>query len=68
LFESEFLFTEGAQEYWLPMQEPVTSFNKNLKKGDAVDLYLIRSGGLRVKDKADWIFLIEEFQKPKEKQ
>ena len=65
LFESEFLFTEGAQEYWLPMQEPVKAFNREMKKGDAVDLYLIRPGGLRVKDKTDWIFLIEEFQKPK---
>jgi hypothetical protein len=65
LFKSEFLFKEGDQEYWLPLQEPVTYFEKNLKKGDAVDLYLIRLGGLKVRDNLDWLFLVEEFLKPK---
>jgi hypothetical protein len=65
MFQTEFLFKEGAQEYWLPVQQQVTRyFEKELKPGDAVDVYLIRPGGLRAKDKLDWIFLVEEFQKP----
>lgn len=32
---------------------------------DYVDVYLIRPGGLITKDKAEWVFLVEEFQKPK---
>jgi hypothetical protein len=68
-FESEFLFKEGADEYWLPVaKQIIPSFSKELDKGGAVDLYLIRPGGLRAKDKADWVFLVEEFQKPKDKE
>ena len=69
LFASEFLFKEGAQEYWLPVQKQVAKhFDEELKKGDAVDLYLVRPGGLRDKDRPDWVFLVEEFQKPKDKE
>lgn len=67
LFEREFLFKEGADEYWLPVQEPVTKyFDKELKKGELVDLYLVRPGGVKSGEKVDWVFLVEEFQKPKE--
>ena len=66
-YESEFLFKEGNDEYWLPVQKQVARyFPKELKKGDAVDVYLIRPGGLSVKGKTDWVFLVEEFLKPKE--
>lgn len=70
-FESEFLFKEGADDYWLPVQKQVANyFDKELKKGDLLDLYLIRPGGLRVKGKEelDWVFLVEEFLIPKEKE
>jgi hypothetical protein len=69
LFASEFLFKDDVQEYWLPVQQSVAKyFDTELKNGDAVDLYLIRPGGLREKDKADWVFLVEEFQKPKDEE
>ncbi len=68
LYESEMLFKEGADEYWLPVQKPVMPyFTKELHKGDMVDLYIIRPGGIKKADKSwDWLFLVEEFQKPKE--
>ena len=64
-YESEFLFKEGADEYWLPVQKQVAShFPKELQQDDAIDLYLIRPGGISDKGKpTDWIFLVEEFQK-----
>ena len=66
-YESEFLFKEANDEYWLPVQKQVASyFSKELQKGDTVDLYLIRPGGLSIKGKIDWVFLVEEFLKPKE--
>jgi hypothetical protein len=66
-YESEFLFTEDSVEYWLPVQKQVSSyFEKELKKGDTVDLYLVRAGGIRTDGKWDWMLLVEEFQKPKE--
>jgi hypothetical protein len=68
-FETEFLFKEEPDEYWLPVAKQIIPyFSKELDKGRAVDLYLIRPGGLRTKDKADWVFLVEEFQKPKDKE
>jgi len=64
LFEAEFRFKEGPDEYWLPVQKPVTKyFDKELTKDGPVDLYLVRPGGIRSKDRIDWIFLVEEFQK-----
>jgi hypothetical protein len=70
LFQQEFLFKEGVDEYWLPVQGPVAKyFDVELKKDDTVDVYLIRPGGLRIKGKeSEWIFLVEEFQKPKGKE
>jgi hypothetical protein len=66
-YESEFLFTEESKEYWLPVQKKVSSyFDKELKKEDVIDLYLVRAGGIRTAGKWDWMLLVEEFQKPKE--
>lgn|SRR5437870_1579245 len=66
-YESEFLFKEDNDEYWLPVQKQVASyFPKELQKGEVVDLYLIRPGGLSITGKTDWVFLVEEFLKPKE--
>lgn len=64
-YENEFLFIEDKTDYWLPVQKKVIGyFDKELKKGDDVDLYLIRVGGIKqVKGEWDWLFLVEEFQK-----
>lgn len=65
-YQREFLFKEDADEYWLPVQEPVIKyFEKELKTGEFVDLYLVRPGGIKTGDNVDWVFLVEEFQKPK---
>ena len=67
LYESEFLFKEGIADYWLPVQKQVAKyFDSELKKGELVDLYLIRPGGLKVKGKTEWVFLVEEFQQPRD--
>jgi len=66
LYEVDMLVTEDGVEYWLPVQKRgLPHFEKELKKGEAVDLYLIRVGGIRTESKWDWLLLIEEFQKPK---
>ena len=67
LFENEFLFKEGSDEHWLPVQTPVSKyFDKELRKGDEVEVYVQFVGGKREKgsDKTVWIFLMNEFQKP----
>lgn len=65
-YERDFLFTEGGVEYWLPVQKKVSAyFPKELKEGDDVDIYIVRAGGVCSKKVCDWLFLVEEFQKPK---
>jgi hypothetical protein len=65
-YERDYLFTEGDVEYWLPVQKQVSAyFPKELKDGDEVDIYIVRAGGVCSKKVCDWLFLVEEFQKPK---
>jgi hypothetical protein len=68
LYETELLFVQDGKEYWLPVQKQVSPYlEKELSKGQSVDLYLIRAGGRRAGDQWDWVLLVEEFQKPKPK-
>jgi hypothetical protein len=65
-FETEYLFKECNSEYWIPVQSPVAAyFPKELKEGEMVTLYLIRSVGKKAADgkSFDFIFLVNEFDK-----
>jgi len=64
LFEKEFLFKECEKEYWLPVQKQVASyFPKELKEGEMITLYLFFGGGVKTNEKADYLFLVNEFVK-----
>ncbi len=64
LYEADWLFTENGTEYWLPVQKKISGyFEKELKKGDEIDLFIIRAGGIYLKHKWDWLLFVEEFQK-----
>jgi len=63
-YETEYLYKEGDDEYWLPTQTPITKyFPKELKSGDKMTLYLISIGGYRTKESVDCVLLVEEYQK-----
>lgn len=65
-YETELLFREGKLKYWLAVGTPsLARLKKELKKGDAVDLFVIRLGG--AKDAGIWVplLLVENFQKTK---
>lgn len=65
LYEREYRFTAGGQDWWLPVQSQVAGyFPKELKAGQAVNLYLRNAGGFRLSDSWDWVFLVEEFDTP----
>lgn len=65
-YKNDFLFTEDGVEYWLPVQNKVSAyFAKELREGDELDVYIVRAGGVCSKKVCDWLFLVEEFQKPK---
>ena len=65
LYEREYRFTAGGQDWWLPVQSQVAGyFGKELKVGQAVTLYIRNAGGFRLSDSWDWVFLVEEFDTP----
>lgn len=64
MYENEYLYKEGETEYWLPTSTPITKyFDKELKPGDKMDLYLISIGAYRNASDIDCVLLVEEFQK-----
>ncbi len=64
-YEREYLYKEGDDEYWLATQAPITRyFDKELKPGDKIELYLISIGAYRSKKDIECVLLVEEFQKP----
>lgn len=66
LYEKEYLYKEGSDEYWLATSTPITKyFDKELKVGDKMTLYLISIGAYRTKGDFDCVLLVEEYQKPK---
>ena len=67
-YQNEYLYKVGNDEYWLPTSTPITKyFDKELKPGDKMDLYLISIGDYRTTDKKiDCVLLVEEFQKLKD--
>ena len=64
LYERDYLYKEGEVEHWLPTSRPITKyFDKELKPGDKMDLYLISIGAYRGDGDIDCVMLVEEFQK-----
>jgi hypothetical protein len=65
LYENEFLYKEGDNEYWLPTQAPFTKyFDKELKPNDKMVLFAMAVGAYRNKDSIDSVILVEEYQLP----
>jgi hypothetical protein len=64
-YETEMLFNEDGAEHWLAVRkESVSRFERELKKGEAVDLYLIRVGAAKASDGWELMLLTESFKKP----
>jgi hypothetical protein len=65
-YETELLFREGSEEYWLPVQGGLLPyFQKELTKGETVIIYAEWVGARKVDGKWIWIFIVNEFQKVK---
>jgi hypothetical protein len=64
-YETEVLFSEGEQKYWLVVRkEFLPMFEKELKKGDVVDLFLIKLGSVKNDDTWEPVLLAEKVLKP----
>ena len=63
-YETEMLFTEDGKSYWLAVRkEFLPRFEQELKKGDALELFLIKLGNARIDDKLEPVLLVEKFVK-----
>ena len=63
-YETEMLFTEGSKNHWLVVKkESVPQFEQELKKGEMVELFLIKLGNARVDNKLEPVLLVEKFVK-----
>ena len=66
LYENEFLFKEGAREYWIPVQKQVEeALLKDVKANDMITLFVVHVGGSKAAMAKDyeWLFLSTEFAK-----
>ena len=61
-YQSEMLVIESGVRYWVAVQENSRLSKKDLKKGQALNLYLIRVGAAIVGDKYDWTLLVEDYR------
>jgi hypothetical protein len=58
------LFSENGASYWLVVRKNyVLSATKQFKKGDVLDLYVIRLGATISNDNYDWTLLVEDVRK-----
>ncbi len=61
-YTTEALFNEAGINHWLVVNKRVVPrLRRELKKGLAVDLYLIRMGAYKIGDKWRWVLLVEDF-------
>ena len=61
-YQSEMLFIADGVRYWLAVPKNSRLSKKELRRGEALDLYLIRVGAAIVGDKYDWTLLVEDFR------
>ena len=63
-YQTEMLFTEEGKSYWLVVRkESVAQFEREFKKGDTVELFLIKLGNAHIDDKLEPVLLVEKFGK-----
>lgn len=62
-FHREYLFQEGEQLLWLPVQDRVASFfPKELRPGQRLSIYAMLLGGYYDKGRITWAFIVNEFR------
>ena len=66
-YQTEMLFTENNENYWLPVPtELLSKFGAELNKGDAVQLFVVKIGNVRLERddvNLEPVILVEKFLK-----
>ena len=64
LLLEEYKFTENGTDHWLPVIKDLVPFvEKELKKGDKIEIYFFFLGGYGGKGAKKWVLAVEEFKK-----
>jgi hypothetical protein len=62
LFERELLVEADGERIWMPVQSPlIPDFQKELERGDRVELFIMAVGTIDNKDRHEWVFIINQF-------
>ena len=65
-YKTDVLFSEAGVNHWLVVNKTrLAELKRQLKRGVAVDLFLIRFGAFKIGDKWRWVLLVEDFAIPK---
>ena len=63
-YQTEMIFTEDGKSYWLVVRKDSLPRFEQLKKGETIELFLIKLGNARIDDKLEPVLLVEKFGKP----
>ena len=64
-YQNEVIFSENGRKHWLVVRkEFLPRFEQELKKGETVELFLIKMGSARKGDTWEPVLLVEKFLKP----
>jgi hypothetical protein len=63
LFEKELLFTADGREYWLPVPNNGPDYEKALRQGETVFLFITPIGGRKLAGEFEWFFIVNKFEK-----
>lgn len=62
-YQTEMLFQEDGTEHWLAIrQKDILRLEQGFKKGEAMQLNVIRIGGVKGDGTGEWVLLVEGFQ------
>ena len=65
-YQTEMLFTENGENYWLLVRQDSLLKFQELQKGETVELYLVKMGNIRLErtdEKMEPVLLVEKFVK-----
>ena len=66
-YQTEMLFTENGENYWLAVRQDALLKFHELKRGETVVLFVIKMGSIRIErtdEEMEPILLVEKFMKP----
>lgn len=66
-YQTEMLFTENGENYWLVVRQDSLLKFQELQRGDTVELFLIKMGNIRLErtdEKMEPVMLVDKFVKP----